>query len=106
MFSHNELTAVQNASLIAVVSIGTFAEYFFGITNRTLLQADQASYISYTSDILQTICNTICVAILIKLNCSIYIVKLGSSLVFLMAPAIVSLYIHKKYSNLSNVKYL
>lgn len=98
MFSHNELTAVQNASLIAVVSIGTFAEYFFGITNRTLLQADQASYISYTSDILQTICNTICVAILIKLNCSIYIVKLGSSLVFLMTPAIVSLYIHKKYS--------
>lgn len=98
IFSHNDLNTLQNASLIAVVSIGTFAEYFFGITNRTLLQADQTSYINYIADILKTICNTICVAILIKLDCSIYIVKLGSSLIFLLAPAIVSVYIHTKYS--------
>lgn len=98
VFSHNELTFVQNASLIAVVSIGTFAEYFFGITNRTLLQADQATYIINIADIGKTILNTFAVALLIKFNCSIYVVKLGSSLVFLLAPALVSLYIHKKYS--------
>lgn len=98
VFSHNELSAMQNSLLIAVVSIGTFAEFFFGITNRTLLQADQASYVVYIADIFKTILNTLCVAALIKINCSIFIVKLGSSLVFLITPAVVSLYIHKKYS--------
>lgn len=98
LFSHNDLTFVQNASLIAVVSIGTFAEYFFGITNRTLLQADQSTYIINVADIVKTILNTVAVALLISLNCSIYVVKLGSSVVFLLAPAVVSFYIHKKYS--------
>lgn len=98
LFSHNDLSPFQNAMLIAIVSVGTFAEFFFGITNRTLLQADQASYVTYTADIIKTIINTICVAVLIRLHCSIYVVKLGSSFVYLLAPAVVSLYIHKKYS--------
>lgn len=95
--SHNDLTAGQNAAIIAIVSIGTFADYFFGLSNNTLLQADQASYVTYTVNIIKTIINTICVAILIYFNCSIYVVKLGSSLVFLIAPALLNLYVKKKY---------
>ncbi|MBR5451687.1 MAG: sugar isomerase [Clostridia bacterium] len=99
--SQNELSNWQNASLIAIVSIGTFANYFFGINNSTLLQAAQCNYITNLTSIAKTISNTISVAILIWLDCSIYIVKLGSSLVFLMAPAILSLYVKKKF-NLTN----
>lgn len=95
--SHNELTHVQNAAIIAIVSIGTFAQYFFGISNQTLLQADQSNYITYLLDILKTIVNTICVAILIFLGGNIYVVKLGSSIVFLITPIIMELYVRKKY---------
>ena len=95
--SHNELSNTQNAALIAIVSIGTFAQYFFGISNQTLLQADQASYITYTLDIAKTIANTLCVAILIWLGRSIYEVKLGSSLVFLITPAVMNYYVKRKY---------
>lgn len=96
-FSHNDLSKTENAVLIAVVSIGVFAQYFFGISNLTLLQADQASYIVYALDIPKTVANLIVVAILIKLGRSVYEVKLGSSLVFLITPAIMNAYVKKRY---------
>ncbi len=99
--SHNELDKTQNAAIIAIVSIGTFSQYFFGISNQTLLQADQSSYITYTLDICKTIINTICVAILINLGESIYVVKLGSSIVFLITPIIMDFYVKKKYRLIS-----
>ena len=95
--SHSELKPLESAILIAIVSLGTFAQYFFGISNQTLLQADQASYITYTLDIIKTIANTILVAILISLNRSIYEVKLGSSIVFFITPAVMNYYVRKKY---------
>ena len=96
--SHNDLSKTQNAVIIAIVSIGVFAQYFFGISNQTLLQADQASYVTYGLDIFKTVVNTILVAVLIKLGGNIYIVKLGSSIVFLITPVIMAFYVQKKYS--------
>jgi O-antigen/teichoic acid export membrane protein len=95
--SHNDLSTIENASLILIVSIGSFAEFFFGITNMTLLQADQASYVTNIVNIVKIIMNTVCVALLISLGASIYIVKLGSSIVFFIAPALLNVYIKKKY---------
>ncbi len=101
LIAHNDLTKWQNAAIIAIVSIGTFAQYFFGISNRTLLQADQSSYIIYALDICKTIVNTLCVALLIRLNSSIYTVKLCSAIIFLITPMIVELIVKRKY-NLTN----
>lgn len=97
-FSQNNLSPIQCAALIAIVSIGTFANYFFGISDMTLLQAAQATYVTNITNIIKTIANTLCVALLISLNCSIYTVKLGSSIVFFIAPAILSIYVKKRYS--------
>ena len=91
------MSKTQNAVIIAIVSIGVFAQYFFGISNQTLLQADQASYVTYGLDIFKTVVNTILVAVLIKIGGNIYIVKLGSSIVFLITPVIMELYVQKKY---------
>lgn len=96
--SKSDLTKIQSASLIAIVSIGTFANYFFGISDMTLLQADQSTYVINITNIIKTIANTICVALLITLDCSIYTVKLGSSIVFFIAPALLSIYVKKRYS--------
>lgn len=97
LFAKSELTHLQTASLIAIVSIGTFARYFFGISNQTLLQADQASYVNSIVQVFSTIANTLAVVILISCGSSIYGVKFGSSLVFLIAPIILNAYVKKKY---------
>lgn len=101
-FSHNDLSNIQCGALIAIVSIGTFAEYFFGLSNQTLLQAAQASYVTNILDICKTIINTICVAVLIHFGCTIYIVKLGSSIIFFITPLIMHLYVKKKYHILND----
>jgi hypothetical protein len=92
---------MENAMLIAIVSIGTFAEYFFGVSNLIILQAAQATYVINIQNIFKTIINTICTAVFIYFGCSIYMVKLGSSIIFVILPAIVHFYVKKKY-NLTN----
>ena len=100
--SHNDLTAYESRLIILIVSIGTFADYFFGISNTTLLSADQSGYIGSIASIIKTVVNTIVTAVLIKAGCSIFIVKLGSSIVFLIVPIIVSIIIKSKYHLISN----
>ena len=85
------------ASLIIVIGLGTFAQYFFGITYSTLLQADQKLYIYNVIQIIATIVNTIAACILIKLGFSIQIVKLGSSVVFSISPILLNVYVTKHY---------
>lgn len=96
------LSHIENAALIAIVSIGTFAQYFFGISNMTLLNADQSSYVNNIIDIFKVVLNTVCVAVLIKAGASVFIVKLGSSIVFLISPIVINWYVKRKYNLASN----
>ncbi len=98
VISNSDLSYWEVASLVAIVSLGTFANYFFSISDRTLLTAAQASYVYTIANVIKTVLNTVCVAILIQANCSIYIVKLGSSIVFFLTPAILSFYVKKRFS--------
>ncbi len=88
---------LEISSLVIIIGIGTFAEYFFGMTYQTLLAADQKIYIYNIIHIVSTILNTLIACILIKLGFSIQIVKLGSALVFTMTPIILNIYVSKKY---------
>lgn len=97
LISHNDLTRTDNMMLIVIVSISSFAEYFFGISNQTLLTADQASYVMNLVNIIKTIINTIIIFVLIKMGASIYVVKLGSALIFFIAPVVLEIYVKKKY---------
>ena len=36
---------IESASLVVIIALGTFAEYFFGITYRTYLMASQSMYV-------------------------------------------------------------
>lgn len=102
--SKNDLTRIESGTIVLIVSLGTFADYFFGISNRTLLAADQSGYIDSAVNIIKTIINTCLTAILIKLGYSIFVVKLGSSIVFFLSPLILSIYINKKYRLINDCK--
>ena len=52
LFIKKEFGFVNTAVLIVAIGIGTFSQYFFGITYRTLLQADQRLYITNIVQIL------------------------------------------------------
>lgn len=92
------------SSLILIISISTFAHYYFGFTYQVLLSADQKDYITTILGIIQTIANTIVAAILIKNNCSLHIVKLGSSICALITPLFLYYYVRKKYNLIKDVK--
>lgn len=94
-----------SATLIAAICISSFAQYYFGIVNSLLLSADQKGYIQYTAQIITIILNTIACAVLIYLGCSIQIVKLTTSIVFLLKPLYLVLYVKKHYSIDKSIKY-
>ena len=85
------------ATLIVVISISSFAQYYFGIVNRLLLTADQHGYIQYNAQTVAIILNTIMCFLLIKLGFGIHAVKLTTSLIYLLQPFVIYLYVRKHY---------
>ena len=96
---------VYSATLIAAMSISSFAQYYFGIVNRLLLTADQKGYIQYTAQTITLILNTVACVILIKLGVSIHVVKLTTSLIFLMRPVFLAWYVRQHYDINYKIKY-
>ncbi len=92
------------ASLIFIISLSTFGQYYFGFTYQTLLSADQKDYITALLEITTIVLNTIVAVILMNNNFSLHIVKLGSSLVNLIPPIFLYIYCHKKYKLIKGIK--
>lgn len=84
--------------LVLVISVSTFAQYYIGITNSMLLQASQKTYITRLISIAGTVLNTIMIVLLVYLKCSILVVKLASSCVFVLQPIAMWLYVKKNYN--------
>lgn len=100
-----QFDVIYTISLVLIISISTFAEYFFGMTYRLYLQAEQKTYIVSVIQMIGYVLNTICIVILIKLNCNIQIVKLVSACIFILRPVLQNIYVKKKYKiNLTDVE--
>lgn len=93
------------ALLIGAISISSFAQYYFGIVNSLLLSADQRGYVQYTAQIVTLIVNTAACAVLIKSGCSIQLVKLVTSLIFLARPFYLTWYVNKHYNINKKITY-
>lgn len=93
------------ATLIAAISIRSFAQYFFGIVNRLLLLADQKAYIQYIAQTVAVIANTVGCYILIVFDCSVQVVYGMTSVIFLLQPLVIHLYIKKHYRLNRSIKY-
>ena len=104
-FAGKNFGFIYTATLIVAISISSFAQYFFGIVNRLLLTADQRGYIQYNAQTLAVVCNTAACFILIRVGCSIQIVKLTTSLIYLLQPFLIDLYVRHHYSIDKKIKY-
>lgn len=104
MLLSDEFEPLFSASLILVISISTFGEYYFGFTYEVLLSANQKQYVFSVIRIITTIVNTFVATVLIYSGLGIRAVKLGSSLVFLLNPIIIRIYARRKYNIDDNVE--
>ena len=105
LFGHREFDGVYTALLIAAMCISSFAQYYFGQVNQILLTADQKGYIQYIAQILTIILNTIACVVLIEFGAGIHMVKLSTSLIFLLRPVFLQWYVHRHYSIDYSIKY-
>lgn len=84
--------------LVLIISGSTFAQYFIGISNVILITASQRQYINNLINLVGTILNAIVIVALTSLGCSIIIVKLVSSIVFVMKPVALWIYVKRNYT--------
>lgn len=90
--------------LVLVIAISTFGQYFIGISYSALIQADQRIYIINALSISTTIINALMVIVLVRLESSLIFVKLISSIVFLIKPTAMWLYVKRKYGLVQHPK--
>ena len=83
--------------LIFVISISTFAQYYIGMTYKLLLNADQLGFIQYTIHTVALILNTVACIVLMNQGASVHIVKLTTSLIFIMQPILLSVIAKRRY---------
>ena len=102
----HDFSYIYVVSLISAISISLFAQYYFGIVNSILLSADQKGYIQYTAQIITLILNTMTCALLIRIGCSIQIVKLTTSIIYIARPLYLSWYVKKNYHINKRITYL
>lgn len=93
------------AFLILAMSISSFGQYYFGIVDRLLLSADQKGYIQYNVQALTLILNTICSVILLNWGVSIQVMKLTTSVIYLIRPVYLRYYVNKHYCINRNITY-
>lgn len=96
---------IYTATLIAAISISSFSQFYFGMTDRLILTADQRGYIQYNAQTITLVLNTLACVVLIKIGCSIHIVKLATSLIYLARPIFLRAYINHNYRLNRRVKY-
>ena len=100
----NDFDFLFTFMLFLAIGISMFAQYYFGIVNQLLLNADQKIYIVYILQSSTVLLNTLVTFLLIKFHCPIQIVKFSTSIIYLIRPLIMYIYVKKKYHLIKNVK--
>ncbi len=85
-------------SLLLIISISTFMQYFISMPYRLLLNADQVGYVFVAIQIITLVFNTAISSVLIILGLDVRIVRFVAAIVFLMQPAGLSLYVNRHYN--------
>lgn len=96
---------VYTATMIAAISISTFAQYYFGIVDRLLLTADQHGYVHYIAQSVTLVLNTIACVVLIQMGASVHMVKLTTSLIYVVRPIFLRGYVNRHYAIDRRIRY-
>lgn len=95
---NSNFDSIFTISLIIIISISVFAEYYFGLVYRVYLFADQKKYIVHILSIISYSLNILLIIFISRFNISIQLLKLISALLFVIRPIVQSIYVRKKYN--------
>ncbi len=101
LFVNENLGYSSIVKIVLALSLAGVSEFFVLGKCRTLLIADQKNYIVNIAQIAGAIFSTITTIILIKLDFSIELVQVMSSLMYILRILILVIYINKNYKYLS-----
>ncbi len=85
------------AGFILISAVNSFFEFYFGLVDRILLNADQRAYIPLAVDIVTSLLNLLGSAVLIRLGYGLPVVMLATAFIFLLRPALMGYVIRKDY---------
>ncbi len=85
------------AALIAAMGISQLGQYFIGITYQLLLNSDQKSSVQLIINGSTLLANTVVSVLLMLGGAPIQLVKLTTSLIYLLRPLLLYLYVKKHY---------
>lgn len=97
VISRNKFGGAYTAIFIVAMSVNSLAQYYFGISCILLLSAHQKGYIHTTIQCITLIINTSACIVLMNYGASIQMVKLTTSLIYLIRPVAVYWYVQKNY---------
>lgn len=105
MILSNEFDNIFTISLIIIIAISTFIEYFLGMTYKLYIQAEQRTYVISIIQLVTLILNIVLTIVLIYFGMNIQVVKLAATITFVLRPIIQMLYVKKKFGiNIKNAK--
>lgn len=97
IISGDQFDYLFTGSLVVIISISLFAEYFFGTAYRLLINADQRTYVPTVVTCVTLLINTAISIVLMYAGASIQAVKLTASLIYVARPIMYSIYVKKHY---------
>lgn len=89
---------VYTLGLIFIISISSFAQYYFSMSYRLLLNADQMGFIQLGLQAITTLLNTVFCVIFMKLGMGVHFVKLMTAAIFLIQPIVLNAYVKNHYN--------
>lgn len=97
MIAKTDIAKTYIISLIIILSINTFAEYFVSLPYASLLSADQKIRISYIVSIIYAIINVLVSLLWVSLKADIRFIYLSMCIIGLLRPVFYTWYVKKYY---------
>jgi len=104
-FIGNAFDWVYTATLIVAIGISQIAQYLFGASSQLLLNSDQKAYVPLLINSGTLLLNTMATVAVVMLGGSIQLVKLSTSLIYILRPILMGVYVKKHYKIDRSVKF-
>ena len=86
------------STLVFILAIGLFVQFFFSLTYKLLLQGDRKVYVVLGAQIVTTVLNVVIIMVTLQYIKSIHVVRLISAVIFLIQPIIFNKYVQNHYN--------
>lgn len=93
----SDFDTIFTVSLILIIAISTFAEYFFGMIYKLFLRAEQKTYVVSIIQTITYILSVVVVVIMAIAGANVLVIKLATGIIFILRPVLQNLYVKKKY---------